>query len=268
MAYPGSVRGYSRNRVLIAAMVITSFVAAAQSPGSTASESSSSPAAGPARVPALPADPSKGPVTILEDTLIRVQTLEPINSKRAKDGTPLLFTVSEDVVAGNVMVIPRGAMVRGSVVESKKAGVLTGSPELTLKLTSLDLGGRSYPLDSYQFKVKGTSKTPVTEKDAVRGAAVGAIVGGSVSGVSSKGVVSSDGSGKAVSMAAGAAVGAGVGTLVSAGTPGPGIWIPSEAQVDFYLAAPIAVTPVSAKEAARLSQGLHPGGPSLYVRGD
>jgi hypothetical protein len=154
------------------------------------------------------------------------------------------------------------------VIESKKSGVLTGSPELALRLLSLNLGGRSYPLDTYQFKVKGTSKTKPTETKALRGAAVGAIVGSFTSGVSSQGAVTTDGSSRVASMTAGAAVGAGVGTAVSAATPGPGIWIPSESQVDFYLAAPVTVTPVSAKEAARLAQGLHPGGPTLYVRGD
>jgi hypothetical protein len=207
-------------------------------------------------------------LTVLEDTLIRVQTFEPINSKRVKDGAPVLFSVSEDVVVGDVVAIPRGATVQGVVIKSKKAGVLTGSPELTLKLVSLDLGGRSYPLETYQFKVTGTSKTGPTETKAIRGAYVGAIAGSFTSGVSAKGAATTGNSGRAASMAAGAAVGAGVGTAVSAATPGPGIWIPSEAQVDFYLAAPIAVTPVSAKEAARLSQGLHPGGPTLYVRGE
>jgi hypothetical protein len=172
------------------------------------------------------------------------------------------------VIAGNVLAIPRGATVHGKVIKSKKTGMLTGSPELTLKLVSLNLGGRSYPLDSYLFKVKGTSKTGPTETKALRGAAVGAIVGSITSGVSSKGAVTTDDSGRVASMAAGAAVGAGVGTMISAATPGPGIWIPSESQVDFYLASPVTVTPVSAKEAARLAQGLRPGGPSLYVRGD
>jgi hypothetical protein len=195
-------------------------------------------------------------------------TNEPVNSKRAESGTPVLFTVSEDVIAGNVLAIPRGATVHGKVIKSKKTGMLTGSPELTLKLVSLNLGGRSYPLDSYLFKVKGTSKTGPTETKALRGAAVGAIVGSITSGVSSKGAVTTDDSGRVASMAAGAAVGAGVGTMISAATPGPGIWIPSESQVDFYLASPVTVTPVSAKEAARLAQGLRPGGPSLYVRGD
>lgn len=199
------------------------------------------------------------PVTVLEDTLIRVMTNEPLNSKRVEEGTPVFFTVSEDVVVGDAVAIPRGATVHGAVIKRKKAGVLTGSPELTLKLVSLGLGGRSYPLDSYQFKVTGTSKTKPTETKAIRGAAVCAIAGSVVWGVSAKGLETT---------AAATALGAGVGTAISAATPGPGIWIPSESQVDFYLAVPVTVTPVSEKEAARLAQGLHPGGPNLYVRGE
>jgi len=208
------------------------------------------------------------PVTVLEDTLLRVQTMEPINSKRANHGTPVLFIVSEDVMIRDVLAIPRGATVHGKVIERKQAGRLTGSPELTLQLFSLDLGGRSYPLDSYQFKVKGLSKTQPTETKALRGAEVGAVAGSVVSGVNTKSGIKTptNGTSRAASMTAGAVIGAGVGTLVSAATPGPGIWIPSESQVDFYLAAPLTVTPVSAKEVARLAQGLHPGGPALYVR--
>jgi hypothetical protein len=206
---------------------------------------------------------STAPVTVLEDTLIRVMTNAPLNSKRTADGTPLLLNVSEDVVVDNVLVIPRGATVHGVVIQSKKAGRLTGSPEMTLKLVSLDLGERSYPLYTYQFKVKGTSKTGPTETKVKTGAVVGAIIGGVFSGSAKGGVTDT---GRAAGMATGAAVGAGMGTAVAAAAPGPEIWIPAESQVDFHLAAPISVTPVSAKEAARLGQGLHPGGPTLYVR--
>jgi hypothetical protein len=69
----------------------------------------------------------------------------------------------------------------------------------------------------------------------------------------------------------GAAVGAGAGavagTAASAANPGPGIWIPAEARVDFHLQAPLTVNPVSPREAARLAQGLYQGGPVLYRRG-
>ena len=37
--------------------------------------------------------------------------------------------------------------------------------------------------------------------------------------------------------------------------------------MDFHLNQPLTVNPVSAQEAARLAQGLYPGGPTLYRRG-
>jgi hypothetical protein len=46
------------------------------------------------------------------------------------------------------------------------------------------------------------------------------------------------------------------------------VTIPAEAQMDFHLAAPIAVVPVTPAEAQRLAQKMRPGGPVLYVRGE
>jgi len=204
-------------------------------------------------------------ITVLEDTLIRVITDQPLSTKRSRDGTPVSFTVSEDVIVNHVLVIPRGATVHGEVVQDKKAGRLTGSPELTLKLISLDLGGASYPLYTYQFKVRGASKTKPTAAQIEGGAVVGALAGGVVS-TSAKGGATR--AGYAEDMAAGAAAGAGVVAATSVATPRPVLAIPAESQMDFYLAAPISVQPVSAKEAEQLAQRLHPGAPVLYIRDD
>jgi hypothetical protein len=73
--------------------------------------------------------------------------------------------------------------------------------------------------------------------------------------------------GRGEGCAIGAGAGVAAGTAASAASPGPGIWIPAEAQVSFHLAAPLTVNPVSPQEAARLAQGLYQGGPSLYRRG-
>jgi len=202
-------------------------------------------------------------VTVLEDTLIRVMTNSPLSSRQSEDRTAVVFTLSEDVVADNAIVIPRGVSVHGEIVQTGKTGVLTGSSELTLKLISLDLGGRTYPLYTYQFKVQGTSKTKPTETNVKGGAVIGAIVGGVFSG-SAKGETAAVG--KLAGMGNGAVLGAGVGALVSAATPGPALTIPAESQMDFHLASPISVQTVSVKEAARLAQRLHAGGPVLYVR--
>jgi hypothetical protein len=157
------------------------------------------------------------------------------------------------VAVGNFLAIPRGAIVHGVVSEAHRAGVVAGSPELALQLVSLEMGGQSYPLDSDQFKVKGPNKAGRTVGRAFGGALLGALIGGAVDG----------GFGAAV----GAGTGAAAGTASSAASSGPGIWIPSEARVDFHLLAPLTVTPVSAQEAARLAQGLYQGGPELHQRG-
>jgi hypothetical protein len=196
--------------------------------------------------------PPSGPVTIPQGTLLQLRTNETVGTKRAQDGQPVQFTVISDVAVGGVLAIPRGATVHGVVTESKKAGDLGGSPVLALNLVSMDLGGQSYPLDSDQFKVKGPNKAGQTAGNAVGGALLGAIIGGAI--------------GRGTGAAIGAGAGAAAGTAASAASPGPGVWIPAEARVDFHINTPLTVQPVDAQEASRLAQGLYQGGPSLYRR--
>jgi hypothetical protein len=206
----------------------------------------------PARPPVQAYEAPRGPVTIPPGTLLQVRTNEPVGTKFAKDGNPVQFTVIHDVAFGGVLAIPRGATVHGVVTEVRKNGDLGGSAELALRLTSLDLGGQSYDLQSDQFKVKGPNKTERTVGNAFGGAILGAIIGGAV--------------GRGEGAAIGAGAGAVAGTAASAGSPGPGVWIPAEALVDFHLTAPVTVNPVNQQEALRLAQGLYPGGPTLYRR--
>ena len=196
---------------------------------------------------------SSGPMTLPEGTLLQVRTNEAVDSKRATNGTRIQFTVIRDVNFDGVLAIPRGATVRGAVTEIKRSGEFGGSSELALQLISLDLGGQNYPLQSDLFNVKGPNKAGKTARNIFGGALLGALVGGFVD----------RGTGAAI----GAAAGAGAGTAVSAASPGPGAWIPAEALVDFRLAAPVTVMPVSPQEAMRLMQGLYPGDPSLYRQG-
>ena len=198
---------------------------------------------------------ASAPVTVPRGTLIQVRTSEPVNSKRAKGGEPIQFTVIQDVTFGGVLAIPRGATVHGviSEVNHPQSGAVKGSTELGLQLTSLDLGGQSYPLQTDLFKVKGPGKGGRTAESAFGGALLGALIGGAAGG----------GSGAAI----GAVAGGGVGTAASAAAPAPGVWIPAEALVSFHLAEPVTINPVSQQEAARLAQGLYPGGPNLYRRG-
>jgi hypothetical protein len=197
--------------------------------------------------------PATGPVTILPGTVLQVRTNEAVGTRKAKAGETLDFTVIRDVAVEGVLAIPRGATVHGVVTESKKAGDLGGSPILALKLTSLDLDGQNYPLDSDQFKVKGPNKAGQTVGSAVGGGIIGTIIGCAV--------------GRGVGCAVGAGAGVAAGTAASAASHGPGVWIPAEALVTFRTNSPLTVAPVNPQEAARLAQGLYQGGPNLYRRG-
>ena len=196
----------------------------------------------------------RGPVVIPQGTLVQLRTSEAVSSKHARGGEPIQFTVIQDVTVGGALAIPRGATVHGVIADVKRPdpGALTGSNELALELTSLDLMGQSYPLQSDLFRVKGPGKGGRSAGNVVGGAVLGAIIGGAVGG----------GTGAAV----GAVAGGGTGAAVSGATSGPGVWIPAEALVTFHLASPVTVEPVSQEEAMRLAQGLYPGGPRLYQR--
>jgi len=204
-------------------------------------------------------------VTVLEDTLLRVITDSPISTEKAHEGQSLSFTLNDDVLVDDLLVIPRGAVLHGVVVELKRPGRLTGSPDLTLKLVSLDLEGRSYPVYSYEFKVEGTSKSAPTSAKVKAGTIIGALAGATLDATTKAPATAV---GKLATAGAGAAVGAGVGTVVAAASPSPMIDIPAESQIDFYLASPMSIIPVSRREAMRLSEGLYSGGPVLYVRGE
>jgi hypothetical protein len=203
-------------------------------------------------------------VILMENTPIRVLTDRALSTKRSKDGTAVSFTVSEDVVVDHVLVIPRGATVRGEVVEDRKAGRVSGTPELTLKLDSLDLGGESYPVYAYQFKVRGASKEKPSTDGMVDAGFYGALAGGVVAGrtnaLPTRKVEAED-------MAAGAAVGASAVAAAAVVAPRPVVKLPAESQMDFYLASPLSVQPLGEEEAKALEQRFHSGGPALYVRG-
>ena len=152
----------------------------------------------------------------MENTRLRVISNAPLRSGKTRVGTPVDFLLSENVVVGNVLILPRGATLEGEVMRSKKAGRLKGAADLILELVSLNLGGRRYRVYTYQLSVEGGSKK--NPAPAIVGSAeVGALAGAVVSAKNGE----TTASGKAADIGGGAAAGAGVGTLVSVVTPGP-----------------------------------------------
>ena len=208
-------------------------------------------------------------ITVLEDTPLQVMNDMPITSRTTKEGAKISFTVTRDVVVEGVLVIPCGATVYGLVIAAKQAGRLTGASNLTLQLTALNLDGRSYPLYTPPFKVVGESKTRPTMNKVATGAAVGALAMDVRTAQLNPHLTEPvTGGERAVADTVAAGVGAGVGAAIASKSPASIAVIPAESQIEFTLAAPIAVYPVDQRTAARLAQGMHHGGPVLYVRGE
>jgi len=183
---------------------------------------------------------------------LRVRINQGMDSKHTLPGAAFDGLVLSDVVAGGSIAIPRGAAIRGTVVDVHKAGDFKGKGELKLQLTQIDLGGKTYPVATDFWWHQGADKTANTVGNTVglgaMGALIGAVAGGGV----------------------GAAVGAGVGGVaglgVSSATGKGEAVLPPEAIISFHLTQPADVTTVSQAELNRLGSGLPAGGPPQMRR--
>jgi hypothetical protein len=155
---------------------------------------------------------------IPEETPLVVRIDQPLSAKHSRSGQPVSFTLSQNVTIEGAVAIPRGSILHGEVVLAHRAGALTGTPELILKLDSLDLGGKCYPVYSYQFAVKGISRTAPAVSKIEGGAVLGGLAG-NVLGTAPYGTTTD--AGKAARIAEGAGAGAGIGTAAALIAPHP-----------------------------------------------
>jgi hypothetical protein len=174
---------------------------------------------------AAPAKPA--PVVIAAGTSLTVRTTSTLSTKTAAAGETFMATLEEPLRAGDRVVAPKGATVEGTVVNSDDGGRVKGRAVISVRLTSLEAGGRNVPIETNAI----TRQARATKaKDATKvgigagiGAAIGAIAGG--------------GKGAAI----GAATGAGAGTGVVLATKGDPAVIPSESVLIFELRSPATI---------------------------
>lgn len=167
------------------------------------------------------------PIIIPAGTPITVSLGAALGSKLSKPNDTFSGSVAEEVTVGNVVAIPKGAAVSGTVTDAKALGKFKGGAVLQVRLDSVNVHGTDLPIQAAakSFTEKGKGKR--TAVLAGGGAALGGIIGALAGG----------GKGAAI----GAAAGAGAGTGGAAFTGNKEIVLPAESDLTFELSQSLEI---------------------------
>jgi hypothetical protein len=198
--------------------------APSNSAGGNATSSPATPAAAPAAAAPVPQ-----PVVVLAGTTLTVRLGNAVGSKISSPGDSFSATLASDMTVDGNMVIPKGASVRGTVVDAKPLGRFKGGALLELRLTSITINGTEQKIETSAIERTQKGKGKRTAVLAGGGTALGAIVGGIAGG----------GKGAAI----GALAGGGAGAGGAAFTGNKEIVFPAESALSFKLKSPLEVKP-------------------------
>jgi hypothetical protein len=178
---------------------------------------------------ATPPPPPPAPKKLIIDqgTQLTVRLVDPIDSEKNQTGEAFRATLNAALTSDGEEAVPAGVELTGHLVSVKSAGKFAGQSEVVLQLDSLASSGKTYRLQTDQYKKQGSSRGKNTAEKVGGGAVIGSIIG----------AIAGGGKGAAI----GGAAGAGVGGGVQAATKGQQIKLPSETVLNFTLQAPITV---------------------------
>jgi hypothetical protein len=212
--------------------------------GGTAMAMAHQDSAAPPPAPAAPAPPPPPPpppppqkVTIPAGTTLAVRLVDALDSEKNQQGETFHATLNSPLAVEGDVAIPAGYDVEGHVVDVKSAGKFAGQSLLVLQLDRISVNGKSYAIQTDQYKRQGSSRGKNTAEKVGAGAAIGAIIGGLAGGGKGAGI--------------GAAAGGGLGGGVQAATKGQQIKLASETVLNFTLQNPLTVIPAQGPDAHR-----------------
>jgi hypothetical protein len=171
--------------------------------------------------------PPPPPIVIPAGTLITVNLLTQVGSKVSHAGDRFEASLAEPVVAGEKVVIPKGANASGTVTTAHAAGRFKGGATLDLVLDAVSIHGVPHKIQTAISDEQSKGKGKRTAGMIGGGAAGGAVIGGLAGGGKGAGI--------------GALVGAGAGTLTSAFTGKRDITLPVESLVSFRLMSALKI---------------------------
>jgi hypothetical protein len=171
---------------------------------------------------------TKKQITIPEGSPFEVTLDETLASNRNHAGDLFAASLSQPIVEDGKTIIPAGAHVAGRVVDAKDAGRLHVPARLSVALSSVEVDGKSYDIDTGTIRKTGQNHNKRNLGFIGGGAAGGAIIGALAGG----------GKGALI----GSAVGAGAGTAGAASTGKKDVSLPAETRLRFYLLRSVTVT--------------------------
>jgi hypothetical protein len=204
------------------------------------------PAPAPESTPAVPAPPPPPPPApkkfiIDQGTQLTVRLIDPIDSEKNRTGDTFHATLNVPLTTDGEEAVPAGVEITGHLVDVKSASKFAGQSLVVLQLDSLSSGGKTYNLQTDQYRKQGSSRGKNTAEKVGGGAALGAIIG----------AIAGGGKGAAI----GAAAGAGVGGGVQAASKSQQIRLPSETVLNFTLQVPLTVVQAPKPDANRQKLG-------------
>lgn len=193
------------------------------------------PVATPSTQSSVPPPPQK--ITIEQGTPLSVRLIDSIDSEKNQVGDTFHATLNAPLSAEGTEAIPAGTDVTGHIVDVQSATKFSGQPLLVLQLDSVTSNGRSYSLQTDEYRKEGSSRSKGTAEKVGGGAVLGGIIG----------AIAGGGKGAAIGTAAGAGAGGGA----QAASKNKPIKLPSETVLNFTLQAPVTVIAPQDSNASR-----------------
>jgi hypothetical protein len=184
-----------------------------------------------------PPPPATKKLIIDQGTQLTVRLIDPIDSEKNQTGDTFHATLNAPLTSDGEEAVPAGVELVGHLIEVKSAGKFAGQSSVVMQLDSLTSGGKTYNIQTDQYKKQGSSRGKNTAEKVGAGAAIGGIIG----------AIAGGGKGAAI----GAAAGAGVGGGVQAASKSQQIKLPSETVLNFTLQQPVTVVQAAPSDANR-----------------
>src|SRR3954451_8459119 len=130
-------------------------------------------------VAAAPQSPQSGTrIVIPAGISFRVRTIDAIDVDATQSGMTFRGSIDDPIMLGGDVIVPRGTNVVMVAAKVQQGGKMKGSDLVELKVNSVTLRGRIYPVVTSVSQTKSAGEGKKTAGKILGGAGLGGIIGG------------------------------------------------------------------------------------------